>query len=202
MPSPVHRLISPPIRTALIWSDSSVLWNYVQKHFGPDEPIIFHCRGSKATQLALRLREFRPNVGVIFDMRGLEADEYLYSVGLSSAAIADARVKSNAQALFDGECTAAQQADALLCVSQAMVEYCVNRFSIETSKARVIPCGVETIADDLETHRKEARDELHAAGRFVVAFCGSSHAWQMPQPSIELFKRIGASRSEHAHSSR
>jgi glycosyltransferase involved in cell wall biosynthesis len=111
-------------------------------------------------------------------MRGLVHAEQLYEN------------RSTGKGLFDLERRAAQQADAMICVSNAMADYAATTFDNYRDAITVIPCCVETSGPDPRVQRDLIREQLGLRGKFVVAYCGGLQRWQLPLESAKLFKRI------------
>jgi glycosyltransferase involved in cell wall biosynthesis len=187
---PFHRLVCPPHRLRWLWSDARLLRRWLHRCYDGGARFIAHCRGPEATHLALRARKGWPGMRVVFDMRGLAHAEYLYELGLGDPDPVPAAEAAHSRRLFEQEKRAAQEADALICVSEAMERYVRDEFKIPRERITVIPCGVQTSGTDPAEARDQVRAQLGVADRFVIAFCGSSHRWQLPERSARLVKLI------------
>ncbi|HVT88209.1 MAG TPA: glycosyltransferase [Tepidisphaeraceae bacterium] len=176
----VHRLPSPPSRAMNAWNEAAYFQRWFDWHYPkPNSPVLLHCRGSHATHLGLGVRRNR-DVKVIYDMRGVEHAEQLYVRN-------DLKSANN---LEDLEATAARSSDAVICVSNRMKEFACGRYGIDAGKIAVAPCCVDMSAPDPMLARNANRLKLGITERFVVAYCGGAHSWQLPRQSTELFLKI------------
>jgi glycosyltransferase involved in cell wall biosynthesis len=127
---------------------------------------------------------------VVFDMRGLAHAEYLYELGFSDGQPIPPIEAAVSQRVFEQEKSAAKEADAVVCVSDAMAQYLRARFDVPANRITVVPCGVRISTDEPSLHRDQVRERLGLTDRFVVAFCGSTHRWQLPAESARLSRMI------------
>ena len=165
-----------------------ILW----QRYGKRRPVILHCRNEIAACVALHVKRSFPNVRIILDYRGIGHAELMYR-SERSAFGADKRVAKihEAQEMFATEQKAAVGADAVLCVSRALVDYIVNNYGVERHKCVVVPCCVDTAAFARGAQQRLAmRAQLGFGDRLVVVYCGSLHPWQLPRQSLRLFRVI------------
>jgi glycosyltransferase involved in cell wall biosynthesis len=186
----VRILPSPPSRARSLWNEARILDRRIRRDPGADSPLILHCRGPHATSLGLAVRSGRPRTAVVFDMRGIAHAEYLYEQARTEGRSRATEREAAAQQLLAMEAGAARAADALFCVSKAMADHVVAAYGVDRAKIRVTPCCVRL--GDTSGRRSAIRRRLGMEGRFVVAFCGSSHLWQLPRESGAMFLAIKA----------
>jgi glycosyltransferase involved in cell wall biosynthesis len=194
----IQPLPSPPSRARRLWSDAAVLGRWLRRR-SCTVPVILHCRGPVATQIALAAVGKDPHHRVVFDCRGLDAAEFLYVRGYRSPNEAPKHIRDAAQTFQQEICVAALRSDAVICVSEALRREVVETWSVPRAKTRVIPCCTDLKAGTkAATHRDETRQRLALEDRFVVAYCGSSAAWQVATESLAVFNLI-ASLEPRAH---
>jgi glycosyltransferase involved in cell wall biosynthesis len=181
-------LPASPSRLRCPTYDAALLAAFLRFRFR-NRPFIFHCRGAGMTALALRVRRHQSDFRIVFDCRGIAYAEYLYerrSIGRSETELA-----RSAKNLLEMEKRCARQADSILCVSNAMAGYLVREFGVDREKITVVPCSVDAQKFASGASEREAvRRELRIDGRFVLTYCGSMHAWQLPEMGFRLFRLI------------
>ncbi|ABK19019.1 glycosyltransferase [Syntrophobacter fumaroxidans] len=180
---------SPPARSRWLWPEDQVLQAWLRFRYRAKTPVILHCRGTEMTSIALAARRSLSGIKVIFDCRGISHAEIEYVVRSQQLSRMDqhqldARVKLHRQM----ELSALQEADAVVCVSEAMSGYLATEHGTPNSRITTIPCSVETGPFcNASANREQIRHELGLSERLVVAYCGSLHAWQLPGTSLDLF---------------
>lgn len=187
----LERLLSPPSRFAGLLPIGGALSRWLKHNVALDAELTFHCRGPKATILALDAVRGRDMSRVIYDCRGFVGDEYAYVRGYNSMHAAPESVSARAFAIHRLELDAAARCNAMICVSHAMKEKVVADWAIEASKVAVVPCctDVSGVANAFFM-RDRVRTQLQLDDKFVVAYCGSLESWQMPRESMSLFSAI------------
>ena len=117
---------------------------------------------------------------MVYDCRGLDAAEYLYTrQGLAGEATPSEL--SEAHQLRKLQEESAREADAIICVSNAMRRWMVRELDVPEEKITVIPCCVDAeVYRDVDRLRSEARSTLGLENKFVVTYCGSLMSWQSP----------------------
>ncbi len=187
------RLPSPPSRLRWLWRDERVLERWLRQQGLVFEPVILHCRGPEMASRAASLRRRLPSLKVVFDCRGLPAEEFLYANGMLDKPESDrpaeineevSRLESTFQAAVDG-------ADAVLCVSRAMSLYLADRMKQGEKPIAIVPCCTDLERFTCEAaKRDDVRADLGFSDRYVVAYLGSMHRYQQPQRAIRFFKII------------
>jgi glycosyltransferase involved in cell wall biosynthesis len=187
-PGPLRVLPSPPARARWLWREDALLGRRLR---GQGLPLVVHARGAVATALALRARPAAKDVRVIYDCRGLEREELLYREGCRDSAEAPRDIRDRAEQLFTKQRKAAEESDAVLCVSEAMKNFLVTAFAVPEPRITVVPCCTDVEAfGDAVASRGDTRRRLLWEDRFVVVFCGSSQPWHLPRECARVFKRI------------
>lgn len=193
----VARLMSPPSRLAGLWSSSQALLRWINRNVHSDSALTLHCRGPKAALLALDAADHRPGSRVIYDCRGLVGAEYAYVHGHSSVLQAPAGVSAGALAVEGIERESAARCHAMICVSYAMKHEVMARWQVASEKISVIPCCTDVASAAVAASSREmTRKELGLDDRYVVGYCGSLDAWQMPRQSMAVFRQIAGLRAD------
>lgn len=175
------------------YRDSWLLGRWFDRRHLPGTTSILHCRNALAANLAIELKKTRPNLRFVFDCRGAVPAEFLYRRGINeeSAGQLDSKLENDYQYLREVEARATYEADHVNTVSNAMVEYLRSRHRDSRNSFSVVPCCV-----DLEPFRKAREDRYNVRkehgmeDRFVVCYCGSLEAYQLPDQSLRVFKLI------------
>jgi len=184
------RLASPPARFRGMWNEIRVFTAWC-RHFGGAYGVL-HCRGAAMTNIALDARErLGRATRIVFDCRGVDHAEHLYTFGLKDG---DA-IPENLRGAWDDRHAALAKAiagaDAMVCVSQAMVDYLREEYGELPERTVVCPCAVDVeMFAGAEAKGREIRRALGVEHRPVVVYCGSTREWQLPEQSIQLFRRI------------
>ena len=186
----VHRLPTPPSRMVWPWFEHMQLARYLRRRTQPGQLLIVQCRNSTATQLALHVKRWVPDIRVVFDCRGVLDHEFLYKHGVTYDSAPES-LRNEAAKITQEQQIAAVQSDAVFCVSESMVCHLIQECGIAKEKCVVVPCCVDVAHFAQASERRdEMRQRLGLDQRFVVTYCGSLASYQMPEESIELFCRI------------
>lgn len=187
----VSRLPSPPSRLRALWSEAPLLRLWLRLRLARQEPALLHCRGHQAALLALSIKATMPGLRVLFDCRGVNGAEYAYVRGHADIEQAPREIAARAREIEAAERRAAVASDAMICVSEAMKQHVMAHWAVPESKITVVPCCTDVeAAGPAIAARAATRRRLGLESRFVVAYSGSLEAWQVPQASLEWFKRI------------
>lgn len=193
----VDRLPLPPSRAASLWRGDGLFRAWLERHFPAAPLVVIHCRGSAAANMAVRATRGEPRFRVVFDCRGLDGAEYLYVRGFRSESEAPASIAESARMADEAQKLAASTCHAMVCVSEAMKREVVARWHVPEKKIRVVPCCTDVAAGESAiAGRDAARKRFGLEDRFVVAYCGSLEAWQMPEASLATFFAIAALRPD------
>jgi len=156
--------------------------------------IIFHARGSKAAFIGCKLKKIFPVLKVIYDARGVEPEEYLYSLQLRNPNKKDLLVqkeKRKIQRLNYIEKYVIEYVDRVLCVSNEFRKHYLRKYNIEDKKINFVPCGVDinTFFYDCNI-RNRIRKEMRLNDKLVFIYSGSMYPLQMPEKTIRFLKEF------------
>lgn len=195
---PLTLLPTAPNRLQGLWRDSLPLSVWLGKQ-RPSSPTILHCRGTLATHTALAARRGRSDLAVISDCRGIEAPEYLMHQGVKRPEDTPPDVRRRYDWLEQRQRRAIEQADRVLCVSDAMRRELEARWSMPPERMRTVPCCTDTDAGQAAiATRTEVRARLGLADKLVVSYSGSAAPWQVLPQTLATFRQIAELRS-NAH---
>jgi len=182
----VSKLPSPPSRLPSSFVDTLILklWWLA----AGNKVSLIDCGGAYATNLAINVvRASRRQVPIVFHCWGVEAEEMEY-LNRARGGKVDAKKVTRLKAL---QSRALAEADAIVCVSRAMVRYLMSEYSLSGKPICVVPCCVDTgVFSTKAACRHDVRSKLKVDGRLVVSYCGSLAAWQLPEVGIKLFRTI------------
>jgi glycosyltransferase involved in cell wall biosynthesis len=186
----MHRLCAPPSRFEWTWAERALLERTLRKLARCGRPLIIQCRNATTTNLALDVRHRYPALDIVYDCRGIEDEEFLYQYR-DNEGIPSNELQFRADRLLHLQRRAARESDAIFCVSHAMTDQLMQKHQIDPRKCETVPTCVDV---DRFAQATSARSQLRArlgfGERLVLAYCGSLHAWQMPQESLAVFTRI------------
>ncbi len=189
-------LPSPPSRAPGLWRDYRLLSLLLRRESARNaKPPIMHCRNPLATTLALDARPIQKAWPVIYDCRGALVEEYLFyqknSRDISLYQANNVEPDPELDRLREVELRAARDSDAVLCVSEKMKAYMCDKTGISPSKVTVVPCCVNMKSYDRARHKRETmRRELGLSGKYVITYCGSIKAWQIPEKMAAVFRAL------------
>lgn len=185
-----YRIPSPPTRWPRLWNEARPLSWLLSREFG-DKRTIVHCRGARAAAFAGSLKQRFPGLRVIYDMRGLTYAEYLYEQGARGFEDASAEAARQGVAIRENERRAAESADVVIAVSDAMKEAAIDELGADAKRVEVIWNHAETVDyEGAVAARKSTREELGLLDRFVVGYCGSIYGRQLAERGFEVFQAI------------
>ena len=190
-----------------VLAESGIEWHWLRYHKRPSIPAtafdvaagvrfatrlikrkqieLVHARSHIPALIALRLKR-RLGVKMIFDVRGLMAEEYIdaghWRAG-SMAARATKRMEARALNASDGVVTLT---DALWTEMQSWPSLSLQSLAHET-----IPCCIDLEAFRFdESARVARRSELNVADRFVLVYSGSIGGWYMTSEMAAFFAEL------------
>jgi glycosyltransferase involved in cell wall biosynthesis len=186
----LHRLCAPPSRFEWRWAEQFVLRQTLRKLARRGRPLIVQCRNAATTNLALDVKGTCPAFCIVFDCRGLEDEEFHYQYRDDKSVPFD-DIQREAERLLGMQRRATRESDAIFCVSRAMADHLVRKHEVDHHKCEIVPTCVDVDHfGQAASSRSRLRAELGFGERLVVTYCGSLHAWQMPEESLEVFTRI------------
>jgi hypothetical protein len=146
---------------------------------------ILICRQPRATLAACAARDVVRAAGVrapfvVHDQRGIRPEEYLMSLGREESELSSTEVRMLAT-YRDHEHQACVAADAVLCVSHAMVRHVRESHGVAEERVLRLP-NLARPVDDAEQLRAAARKRLRLDDdALVLAYSGTLAAWQLPE---------------------
>lgn len=152
------------------------LMKFYRTLLGTKTPVIYHCRGTDATEWALKLKKHYPQDKVIMDVRGYWPAEKLYENGIEYPELATGTDKELYVSLNNRLKDILLKADALTTVSNALRTLLINELGA-TQQCAVVPCCVSQITPD--DKRNELRKEWGVKdGELLLVYSGTTAAYQ------------------------
>jgi glycosyltransferase involved in cell wall biosynthesis len=149
-------------------------------------PQLVHARATIAAAVAHLTARLVPGARMLFDCRGLVADEYVDFGHWERGSFRYRLLKTAEMQLF-------RRADALVVLTDRLRRWLRDEAQLVAARTpiEVIPCCVDVarFAADDETRRR-ARAEVGAGDRFVLAYAGNLNAWYCDEQMAELFAAI------------
>ena len=149
---------------------------------------VIHARSHIPMSMALLVARLRPRVRVIFDIRGLIAEEY-----------ADAgvwREKSPAfRAVKKLEHMGLRRADGIVVLTRRMRDWLVSRRLVDAERIEVIPCCVDLLSYQGNGEQGKIKTITNdEEGRFEVVYAGSVTGLYMLEEMARFFLELRARR--------
>jgi len=163
-------------------------------------PLIVHARTDHMAEAVLRLRSRLPGIRVVAELEGDLEMEVEYRRSKAEPRRRDALAR---QLAHHRQVTARVLAhsDMVLCVTQALKETFVRRFSLNEAAAQRI-FVFPTLPSRREIHfdahlRERFRRRLGLQDRYAVLYLGNvSTPWQVPDNVVALFREVQAVRTD------
>jgi glycosyltransferase involved in cell wall biosynthesis len=148
-------------------------------------PRIVHARSHLPAAVALALSRLVPGARLLFDCRGLLADEYVDAGHWRTGSLPFRLVKRTERLLF-------ARADGVVTLTERLRDWLLEeRLLGARVETAVIPCCVEMDRFDAdEATRSRARARLSAGDRFVLAYSGSLNSWYCEEQMARLFAAL------------
>jgi glycosyltransferase involved in cell wall biosynthesis len=84
-----------------------------------------------------------------------------------------------------------ENADGIVCVSNAFKRYILENFNIPEEKIYIIPSCIQEDRINFDNHiREEMRDKLNVKGKKVIIYAGGIGLWHCSNEMILLFRRM------------
>lgn len=155
--------------------------------------IVFHTRGNKSALIACKIKRILPFLKIIYDSRGVESEEYLYSKRLSKKknSYLSSREMNIFHKLKGIEEYVVKNSDKVFAVSNELRKYYLKKYRISKDKIYVIPCCIDkSVFYFDEKIRKRVRDNYNLNDKLVLVYCGSMHLLQKPEIILKFFKEV------------
>ena len=151
---------------------------------------VIHARAHVPMTMALLAARFLPRVRLIFDIRGLMAEEY-----------ADAGVWHEKSAAFRAvkklERMGLRRADGIVVLTRRMRDWLVSRRLVDAERIEVIPCCVDLLSypgNGEQGKIKSATNDVES--RFEVVYAGSVTGLYMLEEMARFFLELSARRPD------
>lgn len=156
--------------------------------------VVFHARGAKSAFIGCKLKKVLPSLKVLYDARGVEPEEYLYSLYLQSSNSRKDLTKKKREIfrkLKRREEHVIRYADGVLCVSSELKKHLLKTYNIQEKRVNIVPCGIdETVYFLNEKIRDLVRKEMGLRNKLVFIYSGSMHPRQMARAMLKFFKEF------------
>lgn len=180
-----------PSRFGGLPGDLLPLERAIEKAAAGSDRVVVHCRGRRAAEAALSVRERRKGIRVLFDMRGLEHAELDYTARLRGIRTGSQH-RAAVRRVRDAEASAARRSDGVLCVSRRMAAFVRRRFSVarENVHVRWNPVDTARFAPRSDEGLNEDRGTWRGGEGPLVAYTGSLHPRQRPRELGVLLRML------------
>ena len=160
-----------------------IMLPFFLKDFLHRRHVVIHARGYRSTFISLLLkRVMKKHVKVIFDARGLLAEEFILQRGETE----DNPIYRKLKKL---EKIVVEHSDFILCVSEAFKRYLHETYNYPNTKIMVVPCCLDRTTFQCNPNMRERmRVKLNLQDKLVIVYCGSMHKWQLAEKMIQIFK--------------
>lgn len=156
-----------------------------------DKVNILHCHGEAGGYLGLLARkEIGKDIPLISDLRGLVSEESLLC-GKDGNLARNFLFNLRAREFKKIEEYVVKESDFIFCVSRKFKKYLKEIYKISPDKIAVIPGLVDSKTFFFNPEvRARKREELGIEKRIVFVYSGSIVKWQLPEVTVEVFKKI------------
>lgn len=178
---PYHKAPSLPATAYDVWAGHRLARRLVREN----RIELVHARSHIPATMALRLKQ-RLGTKMIFDVRGLMADEYVDANHWRKDSVPYRLTK-------DAERRALAAADGVVTLTNRIWEVIKNWDSL---RDRNVPHAVVPCCADLEVFRfdgsarAQRREELGLADRFVIVYSGSIDGWYLTEEMADFFVKL------------
>lgn len=186
----VKFFIHPPQKFSIIIWPILCIFFYLIYDFIKRKKIIFHCRETKATYIANKLKLFNKNIKVIFDCRSVTVDEYIFTNGYSEKENKSysKRILKQLIKLEEEACT---KSDAISYVSSKLKTYMEEKYKTICKNSIISPSLVYNQNFKFDKDASLViRKKLNLEGRLIFIYSGNTAKWQMVKETINLFSII------------
>ncbi len=179
------------------WTTCASRVSFLRKIKSSQDYHLIHCRGSYSGYVAVQAKKVR--LPVVTDVRGIISDE---AQARKDGTSLWRWVKSSSwrsEALRELERVSVEKASAVSCVSSALRDYLLERYSLNPENIIVVPCCVDvSVFRPDEEARQRVREELGVSDKKVFLYVGSAKVWQIPKTIAYLF-RCASEQDERSH---
>ena len=154
------------------------------------EKIVIHCRTEIPVMVAVAMKRIYRNVEIIYDIRGLTYEEYIYETEAGNQAPPD---EKRLTFLRNSEIQCIAESDKYFCVSQNMKKYFMDKYNLPEGKFSVVPCCASFDKFFFDAgERLRCRQLLRIEEKIVLIYSGSLYAWQMFDKITDVFRILAA----------
>jgi glycosyltransferase involved in cell wall biosynthesis len=148
-------------------------------------PDIVHARSHLPGAVALALTRMLPRARLLFDCRGLLADEYVDAGHWRSGSLEYRLVKRAERLLFS-------RAHGVVTLTERLREWLKDHHLLGSRvETAVIPCCVDLSRfSPSESGRADSRQRLNAKDRFVLAYSGSLNSWYCEEQMARFYAAV------------
>ncbi len=183
-------LILPRIPRNIFYLNSFILGMALFPRLLAGKPLLIHARGFQGTHVATLLKRFVKNVRVICDARGLEADEFEYTLKISNP-VMPLWQRWWCQKLKKIQKASLELSDSHFAVSRSMISFFEKSDPRTIHSWEYIPCAVKTESYSLPQNRiDQLKKSWGLENRIIIVYSGAAGLWHMPRTLIDIFKRI------------
>ncbi|MCK4802575.1 glycosyltransferase [bacterium] len=156
-----------------------------------DKVNVLHCHGEAGSYLGLLARkEIGKDIPLISDLRGLVSQESLLC-GKDGNLITSFLFNLRAHEFKKIEEYVVKESDLIFCVSRKFKEYLKEIYKVSPDRVAVVPSLVDSKSFFFNPEvRARKREELGIEKRIVFVYTGSTVKWQLPEVTVEVFKKI------------
>jgi len=151
-----------------------------------------HCHGHYVARRALFASQLFPTIQILYDMRGLQAEEIEYLA--RKKGVYDQQIQRECETIRDFDRLILQRPSThILCVSKALKDHIVYNYAIDESRVTVIPCGADpTVFHFSKELREQTRYSLGLKQAFIVVFTSANleFSWNLPEAVAKIFQAI------------
>ncbi len=156
-----------------------------------DKVNVLHCHGEAGSYLGLLARkEIGKDIPLISDLRGLVSQESLLC-GKDGNLITSFLFNLRAHEFKKIEEYVVKESDLIFCVSRKFKKYLEEIYRVSPDRVAVVPSLVDSKLFFFNPEvRARKREELGIEKRIVFVYTGSTVKWQLPEVTVEVFKKI------------
>lgn len=159
-------------------------------------PLVFHCRGARATRSAGVARRLLGRGRIVYDLRGADYYETAHRLRNRWPGGAGERIARAAERVLAAERHAVAVADCVLAVSGMLRTYAIDMLGAAADRVSVTPSCVERLTfDSAARERARARWGV-SAGSPVFVMSGQLTSDRLPQHVVRVFARVLAHRPQ------
>lgn len=167
----------------------SAILTWLATSLHPTTRLVIHARGHHAAHVAVMLKRLRPNVRVLYDIRGDAASEYR----MMAQEFGDLGAKRQLDDVDHIIRRCVRGADATIAVSTPLRDHMARTYGLNPSQNIVIAC----LADEQKffyspEQREQKRAQWGLRDKHVLIFAGSTGRWHHLEYTLKWVRQIMA----------